>query len=321
MNFQTAVVIGKFYPPHRGHKFLIDTAAAEAKHVTVIVCAKAEHGIPGYLRGEWIRKIHPNVEVKVIDDIYDDNDSPLWAKLTIEWLGYVPEAVFTSEDYGERYAALMGSQHRMVDRQRNTVPCSGTAIRTNPLEHWEYMEPVVRTWFVKRICIVGAESTGTTTLAKSLAKYFQTVWIPEYGREYSVQKTARGELDWKSDEFVHIAQEQCRQEDEAVEKANKFLICDTNAFATCLWHRRYLGFDHDSLKAISKERHYDLYLLTGDEIPFEQDGTRDGEHIRHQMHQWFVEALQNQKVPWSLVSGSQEDRMKQAISKIKEISK
>jgi len=316
MKYRTAVVVGKFYPPHNGHKYLIDTATAQAEKVTVIVCHKKSHTIPGELRGAWIREIHPAVDVMVIDDVYSDDDSEEWAGLTLKWLGYAPEAVFTSEDYGDRYAACMGARHIQVDKARAHVPCSGTAIRANPFDCWEYIQPPVRAWFVKRICVLGAESTGTTTLAMALADALKTCWVPEYGREYSEIKMQRGETDWTSDEFVLIAKRQCEMEDAAARRANKVLICDTNAFATCLWHKRYMGSENPDVAAIAAKRKYDLYILTGDEIPFVQDGLRDGEHIRHQMHQWFEEALKKQPAPWIVVRGTPEERLKTALKTI-----
>lgn len=321
MKFRRGVVIGKFYPPHRGHKFLIDTATSRCQQVTVIVCGKPEDSIDAELRGEWMREIHPTAQVMVIDDRYDANDSQVWADNTIRWLGSAPDVVFTSEDYGNRYASLMGCQHMQVDKARVTVPCSGTAIRNNPWANWEYIEPPVRAWFARRICVLGAESTGTTTMAQALAAHFQTVWVPEYGRELSEIKLRRGETEWRSEEFVHVAEEQSRREDAAARLCNRLLICDTNAFATVLWHRRYMGSHSEAVAQIAARRKYDLYLLTGDEIPFVQDGLRDGEHIRHEMHRWFVEALERQAVPRMSLSGSHEERLALAVARIEQMAR
>jgi HTH-type transcriptional repressor of NAD biosynthesis genes len=312
MTFASAVVIGKFYPPHRGHKLLIDTALAQSRRVYVIVCAKPTDTIPGELRGTWLREIHPTADVMVIDDRYDANDTAVWAKNTIRWLGQAPEAVFTSEDYGDPYARLMGATHVSVDRARREVPCSATMIRANPYANWQFLEPPVRGWYAKRVCVLGAESTGTTTLAAALAEHFDTVWTPEFGREYSALKQARGETDWTTDEFVAIAAEQNRREDAAAREANRVLIGDTNAFATILWHRRYMGFDSESVREAATNTKCDLYLLTGDEIPFVQDGLRDGEAIRHAMHAWFEAALSNQPVLWQLLRGAHQDRLEAA---------
>ena len=168
MKHGLGLVIGKFCPPHRGHKLLIDAAIQQSERTVVILCAKPTDTIPGELRGRWLREIHPTAEVMVIDDRYDENDSRIWAENTVRWLGRAPDAVFTSEDYGDRYAELMGSKHVLVDKQRERVPISGTAVRNDPYANWDFIEPPVRAWFAKRVCVVGAESTGTTTLAKTL---------------------------------------------------------------------------------------------------------------------------------------------------------
>lgn len=319
MRFGTAVVVGKFLPPHAGHHFLIDRALSEAVRVTVIVCEKPTDPIPGGMRAGWLREAHPTATVLVIDDRYDATDSRIWAENTIRWLGGPPDAVFTSEDYGDAYAGYMGCVHVKVDQARSAVPCSGTAIRANPFANWQYLRPAARAWYAKRVCVLGAESTGTTTLAEALAQALDTVWVPEYGREYSAVKLTRGETEWASDEFVHIAQEQTRQEDAAARAANRVLVCDTNAFATILWHRRYLGTDEPRVRAIADAGCCDLYLLTGDEIPFVQDGLRDGEAIRHTMHGWFEEALAAQSVPWLLLRGPHEVRLTAALAAVREL--
>ena len=317
--FGLGVVIGKFYPPHRGHKFLIDTACSRCNRVIVIVCERPTETIPGPLRRAWLQEIHPAAEVMLIDDRYDENDSRVWAENTLRWIGRAPDAVFTSECYGDRYAELMQAKHICVDQARAVVPVSGTAIRTDPFVNWNFLEPPVRAWFAKRICIVGAESTGTTTLAQALATALNTTWEPEFGREYSETKIANNDPNWRTDEFAMIAHEQQRREDAAARDANRLLICDTDAFATTLWHRRYIGTDSAEVAEIAKQVRCDLYLLTGDEISFIQDGLRDGEHIRHQMHTWFANALAEQLVPWRLLRGSHEERVRAALQSIHDL--
>lgn len=313
----TGVVIGKFYPPHRGHKHLIDTAAARVEHLTVIVCGKPEHAMPGELRAAWLRELHPGVTVLAIDDYYPDDDSQLWAELTIGWLGGRPDLVFTSEAYGEAYAHFLGCRHVAVDPARLAVPCSGTAVRADPLAMWDFLEPPLRGYLAKRVCVVGAESTGTTTLARALAAHYRTAWVAEYGREYSEARLVRGDdSPWTTPEFVHIAEEQRRREDLAARESNGLLICDTDAFATSIWHRRYVGTRSPQVEAIADGCRYDLYLLTGDEIPFIQDGTRDGEHIRHWMHETFVAELGRSGRPHLLLRGPHRERLARAVEAI-----
>lgn len=319
MKFPLGLVIGKFYPPHAGHRFLVETALEQSDHVVVIVCGRPTDTIPASLRAAWLREMVPAAEVRVIDDHYDEKDSRVWAENTLLWLGRAPDAVFTSEDYGDRYASLMGSRHICVDKPRVNRPVSGTAVRNDPFSNWDLIDPPLRGWFAKRICVLGAESTGTTTLAQDLAEYYGTNWVAEYGREYSEVKMLANESVWHTSEFVDIAREQARREDTAARNSNRLLICDTNAFATTLWHRRYMGSHSPEVEEIARQGRCDLYLLTGDEIPFVQDGLRDGEHIRHEMHTWFEEALARQTVPWLLLRGSPEARIRAASLAIFEL--
>ena len=319
--FRTGVVIGKFYPPHRGHHFLIETASSQCEVLFVLVCWKSNQTVPVENRVACIGEVHPEVQVIAVEDILADDDTPGWATYTVQVLGYAPEVVFTSEDYGEGYARALSATHVMVDRRRLTYPCSGTIIRNDPLNCLEWLSPCMRQFYVKRICIVGAESTGKTTLAQKLAEHYRTNWVPEYGREYCVEKWKDGNItdDWLSEEFVTIAAEQARREDRAARSANKVLICDTDPFATSIWHERYLRRQSAEVETIANNRRYDLYLLTGTEIPFVQDGLRDGEHIRDWMHRRFVEALTKTCRQWILVSGDLDSRISKAVSSIDEI--
>lgn len=308
------LVIGKFYPPHRGHRLLIETALARAQALTIIVCGRPGENPEGALRAEWLRELFPQARVLLISDIYygHDDDSQLWAQLTRGWLGRSPDVVFTSEHYGQNYARFLGCDHVEVDLSRVQVPISGTRVRADPLANWEFLDAPVRAYYAKRVVVLGAESTGTTTLAQDLAERFEAPWVPEYGREYCEQFWTGENYPWQSREFTLIAAEQLRRENEAARSCNGLLICDTDAFATRLWHWRYLGHFSPSVDAIAASQRPDLYLLTGDEIPFVQDGIRDGESIRHAMHAHFEQELSAGNVPWHVLRGSRAGRLEAA---------
>lgn len=309
------LVIGKFYPPHLGHSYLIQTALDACDSVTVLVCDSPLYKIPASLRAEWLKKIHPDAIVKIIPDIGKDDDSQTWAAYTVDYLGYTPDVVFSSEAYGITYAACMGCKHVMVDQKRQHIPISATKIRSNPLHYWRYMHPYVRGYFAKRVCVVGAESTGTTTLSNALAKHYKTMWVPEYGRLYSDAKRY-STTPWYSDEFASIASLQQAMEDDMAGYGSGLLICDTNATATELWHRRYMNFDSTIVHHIASHDTPLCYIITGDEIPFEDDGLRDGEHIRHNMHKEFIAHIQATGIPYCVVTGSKTHRKKTAIQYI-----
>ena len=317
------LVIGKFYPPHRGHKFLIDTALEQVDHLDVLICARPEQAIPGELRARWLQEMHPAANVRAIDDPGEDDDSGFWAQYTVRILGSAPDVVFTSEDYGEAYAHLLGCHHVMVDRERTNVPVSARAIRAAPLRHWEYLEPCVRAYFAKRISVVGAESTGTTTLARELAAHYNTVWVPEYGREYCEKLQAAGvdlwTYQWRSEEFAEIARTQQEMENNLARAANRILICDTDVLATGIWHERYLRAGSAEVEAIAAAHRHDLYLLTECDLPFVQDGLRDGETIRQWMTRRFEEVLTERGLPWMKISGFGEQRLAAAVRAVERI--
>ena len=315
------LIVGKFYPPHRGHQYLIEVARTQVDTLSVIVCQRPDEQPSGALRAAWLRELYPAVQVLLIDDVYDEQDSRVWAENSIRWLGFAPEVVFTSEDYGERFAYYLGCSHVQVDKARLAVPMSGTQVRANPLNCWDYLSEPVRGHYAKRICLIGAESTGKTTLAQALAAHFQTVWVAEYGRAYSEKKLAEtGGYEWHSAEFTHIAVKQCAAENAAARKANRVLICDTDVFATSIWHRRYLHARSVEVEDIAiQHRVPDLYLLLDVDVPFVQDGTRDGEAIREWMHEEFVAELTAQGRPFELLSGSFADKQARAIALIENV--
>ncbi|MEK7570382.1 MAG: AAA family ATPase [Patescibacteria group bacterium] len=309
------LVIGKFYPPHKGHAFLITTALAQVDTLTVVICDNPAQKIPAETRAVWLREMVPGVKVRIVPDIPPPDDSKAWAKYTEAFLGYRPDVVFTSEAYGDAYAQFLGARHVAVDPARRQVPISATDIRRDPFGHWNFLSPCVQAYFARRVCILGAESTGTTTMARALAVHYATSWVPEFGRLYSEAKFhTQPQPAWVSTEFAFIAREQNRLEDWLARCCSGLLVCDTNALATELWEERYLGSTSAAVAALATGRRYDHYFLTDVDIPFVQDGLRDGEHIRHDMHKRFVTVLQQRNVPHTLLSGPHEQRLAQAIA-------
>lgn len=176
-----------------------------------------------------------------------------------------------------------------------------------------------------RVVLIGSESTGKTTLAKQLADHYTTEWVPEYGREYTekrntiLEQKGVGEAgDWTSEEFQHIAQEQQRLENEAASRCSKILFGDTNAFATAIWHERYLGVRDPKTDEIANRDIVDIYLITANDVPFEADGIRDGEQVRDWMFETFVEEITKLGIPYEILVGDEQSRLNRAIQVIDE---
>jgi HTH-type transcriptional repressor of NAD biosynthesis genes len=352
--YRHGLVVGKFYPPHAGHHLLIRAAAAACDSVTVLVEAASVESISLAERVTWLRAEHEGeagvtVVGAVCDVPIDMADEQVWvAQLAVMSAALrgagrpLVEAVFSSENYGDELAERFGAVHVCVDPGRTSVPVSGTAVRNDLAGYWHALAPATRAGLTTRVVVVGAESTGTTTMAKRLAEHYarrgggwgSTAWVPEYGREYTVELLERArasarakrrappepaDLVWTPSDFVAIAARQTELENAAAAAGSPLLVCDTDAFATAVWERRYLGSDSRAATAFAGPLlpRRDLYLLTDSEgVPFEQDGLRDGEAIRAAMTGWFVEALSAAGHPWVLLTGTREQRLRLAVRSV-----
>lgn len=302
------IVIGKFYPPHLGHNYLIETALKNSDEVDVLVVDNPEYRISAKKRQEWLAAHHPTAHVQIIPDINDDDNSIAWAAHTINFLGYRPDVVYSSETYGKPWAEAMGCRYVNVDIARTTIPISGTKVRKDFFASWNFLSDEVKNGLALRVVVVGAESTGTTTLSRDLADALRVPWAPEIGRCYT-ESILTTDKDWCDEDFYRIGRLQQQYEAEMAKRSDGLIVCDTNAVATELWQRRYMGKTTSEMKQIAAHDKADLYIITGDEIPFVQDGIRDGEHIRHRMHRWFITHIKKTGVPYIVVTGSPQARL------------
>jgi HTH-type transcriptional repressor of NAD biosynthesis genes len=160
---------------------------------------------------------------------------------------------------------------------------------------------------VARVCLLGAESTGKTTLAAALAAEYATVWNPEYGRVYTEVGREHG-APWTSWEFAHIARVHCWYEDFLATLARRVLFCDTDAFTTAVFHESYLGSPASGFEDLAGRR-YDLYLVCGLDVPFADDGLREFEEQRGWMHEQLLAHARRSGSPWLLLAGPHAARL------------
>lgn len=179
----------------------------------------------------------------------------------------------------------------------------------------------------RRVVVVGAESTGTTTLAGDLAHRLSVPWVPEFLRHHAEVRASEAgsiwDVAWTMADFDLVADGQDALEGEAVAAwvarpaPPPLLICDTDNLATALWCRRYLGSPAPQFLRRAALRPPALYLLTTPEgVDFHQDGLRDGEHLRWEMTDWFRVTLADQPVPWVEVTGDRSTRVAQSLREI-----
>ena len=309
------MILGKFMPPHRGHQHLIDYARKLARRLTVLVCSLKSEPIPGHIRFEWMQELYPDLN---IIHVTDENPSEphehprfwdIWIDTIRRRVPKAPDAVFTSESYGNELARRLGARHVLVDLSRNQVPVSATKIRANPFEQWQHIPDCVRPYFVKRVTIVGAESTGKTTLARNLAEHYKTVWVPEYAREYLDNKDAHCELC----DIPHIAKGQMESESQLARRSNRVMFCDTDLMTTTVWSDHYFGQCPEWIRRAADEQNNDLCLLTDVDVPWVADPQRDRPHMRDYFHERFRRELESRQRRFVIINGSFDERFKKAI--------
>ncbi len=164
---------------------------------------------------------------------------------------------------------------------------------------------------IRRVRLLGGESTGKSTLADLLARRFETAWVLEWGRPYSDPKDHSGEL-WTTADFIEIATRQNQLEDLTARRADRILVCDTDAMTTGIWHVEYLGRRDPAVDRLGADRRYDLSLLLEPDIPWRQDGMRDSDRARRRQQAALVERLGELGQTAVTISGDLDDRLRTA---------
>ena len=160
-----------------------------------------------------------------------------------------------------------------------------------------------------RVAILGAESSGKSTLAAALATHYATVWVPEYLREFV---DVNGRVPSEGDQYP-IAHTQMAREDAGALQASRFLFCDTAPLMTALYSRWYWGRVDAQLAQLERRHDYAFTLVTAPDSPWEADGLqRESEAVRQTVHQQVLQVLDQRAIPYLLVTGSLPQRVLQA---------
>lgn len=314
--FSHGLVVGKFAPFHAGHQLVLETAQRECRQVTVLVYSNPDLvEMPQAVRARWIRSLYPSLHVlepkSAPPNGADDETHRAFVKRFLDTEGIAVDAVFTSEDYGLGFAAYLAVPHRMVDRQRVQVPVSGTRLRGSMYDFRQFLSPVVYRHFVRTVVLLGAESTGKSTLARHLAEASGTVFVHEHGRDYHAARG--GVLDL--DDYVTIAREHLAIEDRQLMEARDVLFIDTNALTTLFYSYYYNGSARRVLHAMAEAclDRYDYTFVCDTDIPFEQDGWRDTAELREKSQRAILMQLDAYRVAYDTVSGPLEMRTRKVM--------
>ena len=165
-----------------------------------------------------------------------------------------------------------------------------------------------------KVVLFGPESTGKTTLSNQLARHYNTVWTPEFAREYLQEKWNNERKICEQKDILPIAEGQINLENTLAKKADKVLICDTDLLETKVYSSVYYdGFVAPELDKAAIQNTYDIYFLTYIDTPWEADDLRDRPEQRLEMFTAFENTLKKYNRPYVLLKGDKETRLKKAV--------
>ena len=163
---------------------------------------------------------------------------------------------------------------------------------------------------VKRIAIVGPESTGKSELSQQMARELNTEWVPEYARFY----IDRLDRPYEQKDLLEIARGQLAWEDDKAAYANEYLICDTNLLVLKVWSDHKYGATDPWIEQSLQERVYDAYLLADINIPWRPDPQREHPELRRHFFDIYKSYLEEYNLPYSVVRGIEGDRLQSALA-------
>ncbi|MBS1773191.1 MAG: ATP-binding protein [Bacteroidetes bacterium] len=167
---------------------------------------------------------------------------------------------------------------------------------------------------LKKIVVIGPESTGKSTLSEQLANALHTVWVPEYARGY-LETLGH---NYTEVDLLAIAKGQIESENEYAVRANKYLVCDTDLYVLKVWSEASYGRCHKWILEEIAKRRYDLYLLTNIDIPWQEDPLREHPlpHERAYFYNLYRDIVIQSGVPWASVKGNEKERLELATNAV-----
>jgi NadR type nicotinamide-nucleotide adenylyltransferase len=176
---------------------------------------------------------------------------------------------------------------------------------------------------LKKIVIIGPESTGKSTLCEQLAEYYKTDWCPEYAREYLLKQGKK----YNFKDLLTIAKGQVTLEDKYISRMNvsdsRLLFIDTNMYVMKVWCDFVFGKCHRFILDQINKRKYDLYLLCNTDLPWVKDELREypGLETRKKLYHMYKDMLTSQEIPWVDIGGDKTERLQKGIAAVDKLLK
>ncbi len=165
---------------------------------------------------------------------------------------------------------------------------------------------------IKKIAVVGPESTGKSTISKQLAEHYLTVWVPEFAREYCEKLTLP--CTWQDE--INMFHGQLKLENQLLPQARNILICDTTFLTVKIWSDYTFGNSAQEVLDELPKHPYDFYLLMDIDLPWQEDPLREFPNLREYFMQVWHTELQALEANYKVISGSHTERLENAVKAV-----
>ena len=329
---------GKFLPFHLGHVYVIIAASNKVDELYVVLSSSKNRDkeickrdrikyIPAEVRLSWIGESLNNVgNVKIIhieDEHWDsDYDWEEGADMIKKAIGKPIDYVFSSEEnYNNLFKKYYpDSKHIIVDDKRETVTISATEMRRRLYNNWDKLPNCVRSYFTKKVAIVGTESCGKTALSQKLAKFYNTNYVEEIGRKYCEKYSNL----LTAEMFDLIAMEHFLLQIKKSEESNKVLFVDSDAAITQYYLEMYFkGRKSELIEQIIKIQDYDLVIFLEPDVKWVDDGLRFAgeEKEREENNKKLKRMFTERGIKFRVISGDYSQRFDKSRELVDELFK
>lgn len=328
MKYKVGMYGGSFNPLHLGHVNDIIVASNQCEKLYVVLAISNDKmEMDERIRYKWLKNVTsdiPNVEIIKIHDESKDKNNTNWTKGRDDVLRQTGklDVIFSGDDYKDKNIwETLYPDSEVVYLSRSEINISSTMIRENPFKYYDYLPKCVQQDYTKKVCIIGTESCGKSTLVRNLAKFFNTSYVEEMGR--FVCEDAGGVENMTPDDYFNILFRHKEEERLRLKEANKVLLIDTDSLITLFYYSlSYKGTPeyNENFQMIAEQishlNNYDLYLFLEPDVPFVKDITRSDGKNRNKDNEYLKQILKRNNIKYKVITGNYQERYEKSKKEI-----